>query len=61
MIPLRAGVLGGMLVEGDRHVAHALGQRAVTDQLHGALEVDRLVVADVGLGAGGEQRLGQAV
>ena len=61
MIPLVARVLGGVLVEGQRHVADALGQRAVADQRDRALEVDRLVVADIGLGGRGEQRLGQAV
>ena len=39
----------------------ALHQRAIADQLGGALEVDRLVVALVGLGAGREDRLGQAL
>ena len=59
--PALARVLGGVLVQRERDVAHALGQRPVADQLDRALEVDRLVVADVGLGARGEQRLGQAV
>ena len=61
MIPFCARVLGGVLVERQRDVAHPLGQRPIADQLHGALEVDRLVVPDVGLGRRGEQRLGQAV
>ena len=56
-----ASVLGGVLVERHRDVAHPLGQRAIADQLHRALEVDRLVVADLGLGRGREQRLGQLV
>ncbi len=34
-------------------------QRAVADELGGSVEVDRLVVADVGLRAGREDRLGQ--
>ena len=48
--PALTGMLGGVLVDGDRDLPHALGQRAVADQLDGAVEVDRLVVADVGLG-----------
>ena len=40
-----ARVLGGERVQLDRHVAHALHQRPVADQLGRALEVDRLVVA----------------
>ena len=46
-----ARVGGGEGVQLDRDIAHALHQRAVADELGGALEVDRLVVADVGLGA----------
>ena len=44
-----ARVVGDRAVDGQRDVAHALGQRAVADQLDGRLEVDRLVVALVGL------------
>ena len=44
-----ARVLGGEAVELDRDVAHARHQLAVADELGGAVEVDRLVVADVGL------------
>src|ERR1700759_540171 len=59
--PVGAGVLGPELVERDRYLAHALGERPVTDELDGALEVDGLVVSDLGLGGRGEQRLGQAL
>src|SRR5450755_2297293 len=59
--PVGASVVGGVLIERQRDVADALGQLAIADQLDGSLEVDRLVVADLGLGAWGEQRLGQAV
>src|ERR1700733_2296122 len=54
-----AGVLGSEGVQLEGGVPDALHQRAVADQRDGALEVDRLVVADVGLGAGGEDRLRQ--
>ena len=57
-----AGVLGGALVDGDRGVAHALGEAAVADRPHRTLEVDVLVViADLRLGGGREERLGQAL
>ena len=46
-------------VERERRVAHLLGQRAVADERDGALEVDRLVVALLGLRRGREERLGQ--
>ncbi len=59
--PVGAGVIGGVLVEGQRDIADSLGQRAVADQLGGAVEVDRLVVTHLGLGRRGEQRLGQLV
>src|SRR5580704_15457961 len=59
--PALAGVLGGVLVDGDRDLADALGQRAVADQLGGALEVDVLVVALGGLSRRGEDRFGQPV
>src|SRR5579884_323800 len=56
-----AGVGGGVLVEGEGDLAHALGKRAVADQLHRPLEVDRLVVPGLGLSGGGEDRLGKLV
>jgi hypothetical protein len=42
-------VLVGELVERDRDVAQTRHQVTVADQLGGLVEVDRLVVADVGL------------
>ena len=56
-----ARVLSGVVVERQRDLADALGQVAVADERHRTLEVDRLVVADVGLGGRREQRLGQLV
>ncbi len=57
--PALARVRGRERVQLDRHLAHPLHQRTVADQLGGALEVDRLVVADLGLRARREDRLGQ--
>jgi hypothetical protein len=54
-------MLGGERVQLERRVPDALHQRAVADERNCALEVDRLVVADVGLGARCEDRLGQAL
>src|ERR687893_19676 len=42
-------VLGDRAVDGERRVAHALGEHAVAQELDGALEVDRLVVPLRGL------------
>ncbi len=57
--PRSRACVGRERVQLDRHVAHPLHQRAVADQLGGALEVDRLVVAHLGLRARREDRLGQ--
>ena len=54
-----ARVLGGERVQLDRHLAHLLHQLAVADEFGGLLEVDRLVVALVRLGARREDRLRQ--
>src|SRR5262249_59045591 len=43
----------------ERNIGHAVHQGAVSDQLRGALEADRLVVTDVGLGARREDGLRQ--
>src|SRR3989475_9137136 len=54
-----ARVVGGELVDAQGGVAHALGQVG-TDLLHHRIEIDVLVmVADGGLGRGGEDRLRQ--
>ena len=58
--PALARVRGAELVDGDREAAQLLEQRAVADDLGGAVEVHVLVVvADLGLGRGREDRLGQ--
>ena len=50
----------GALVDRDRSVAHALGEGAVADRADSSLEVDVLVVvADLRLRRGREERLGQ--
>ena len=55
-------LLGAALVDLDRDPAQLLQQRPVADDLGGAVEVDVLVVvADLGLGRGGEDRLRQLV
>ncbi len=52
-------MVGGEGIQRDRQVAQLLHDRAVADDLGGLVEVDRLVVADVGLRRGREDRLGQ--
>ena len=60
--PALGGVVAGVLVELEGHPAQLLHQRPVADDLGGALEVDVLVVvADLGLGRRGEDRLRQPV
>jgi hypothetical protein len=56
-----ARVLGDRAVDGERGVPHPLGERAVADQLDGLLEVDRLVVALLGLRRRGVERLRKLV
>src|SRR4051812_488038 len=54
-----ARVAGDALVHGDGDVAQAFGEPAVADELDRPLEVDRLVMADLGLRRRRVQRLGQ--
>lgn len=42
-------MLGGEVVQHDRHLAHALHQHRIAGQLGRPSEVDRLVVADIGV------------
>src|SRR5438045_4089658 len=49
----------GRGVDGEGEAAELLEQLAVAEDLRGAVEVDVLVVPDVGLRRGGEDRLGQ--